>query len=178
MKSFDLNGPEALTGKEIALLVSKQINKDIRYESCSVKEYVELLTKQSVPNWMAQAVSHHIASFQRNSSLADLNDEAFYEELTGDTMTTLKEWTKRNCERLCEVAGHECHQQDDKQSSGKGRQDKQGSSSHFGPATGQDTSRRSGMSGQRQSQGKDLHSPLDRILKEVLAERFVYVRVE
>lgn len=172
-----MNGTEALTGNQIANYLSRELKKSVQYESCSVKEYVELLTCQGVPNWMAQSVSHHIASMVKNSSLVDLNTEDFYRELTGEQQTTFQQWTVSNCEKML----GEDQDQEQEQAGQRGTQRR----SHFDDITGAKNSRRRQIQGigqrkdkyeaQRQGQNQEQdssHSDLDYVLKECLSKRY------
>lgn len=174
-KAFNLNGIEALTGNQIANYLSRELKKSVQYESCSVKEYVELLTCQGVPNWMAQSVSHHIASMEKNSSLVDLNTEDFYRELTGEEQTAFQQWTVSNCEKML---GED---RDQEQAGQRGSQRR----SHFDDITGTKNPQRRQFQGtgqrkdkyesQRQGQNQEQdssHSHLDCVLKEILSERY------
>lgn len=99
-RSFDLNGCEALTGKEIARHLSQTLNKQITFRSCSPEEYREVLVDSNVPQWLAQAMASYIASFESKREYQNLNTTEFFHELTGEKQLRFTEWLEENLDTL------------------------------------------------------------------------------
>jgi uncharacterized protein YbjT (DUF2867 family) len=55
-KTYVLTGPEAVTGDELAALLSKVVGQPIRYVDLAPADYLGAMTSQGVPRWTAEHI--------------------------------------------------------------------------------------------------------------------------
>ncbi|KAJ3089571.1 hypothetical protein HK102_006046 [Quaeritorhiza haematococci] len=102
-KAYDLTGPELLSGADIARCASRGLNRDIRFESCSADEYVELVGRHGVPTWLGRSMADFLSRFGTTSRFADIDSRDFFFDLTGERQMTLTQWFQLHSQEFPQV---------------------------------------------------------------------------
>jgi uncharacterized protein YbjT (DUF2867 family) len=94
-KSYDLVGPEALTGAEIAATLSRATGRHIAYED--VPEDALRASLTGTPEWLA-GVALGLAGFDRSGRMSRINNNV--KLITGREPQTLAAWAEANAGRF------------------------------------------------------------------------------
>jgi len=94
-KSYELTGPESLTGQEIAKNLSKTLCISVQFQSCPPEETFKLLTTCGYPEWRARGFVEWFNAIASNSSqISNVSNDL--ERILGKKPHTLEKWVKKN----------------------------------------------------------------------------------
>jgi hypothetical protein len=105
--AYDLSGPHAFTGQEIANILRSQLNRSIEYHPVSVHTYAGILQKSNVSANVAEQLSEYLGQWSRldQQQKLPLISNKFFESLCKTQMTRLEEWCMQHQKVLSQEIG-------------------------------------------------------------------------
>lgn len=92
-KSYNITGPELLTGEAMAKVFTDVTGKEVAYVSPSQEQTLESLLSTGWPEWQAKGMLELFEVFATNQAAVVSSDG---EQLLGRPLTTLKEFISKN----------------------------------------------------------------------------------
>ncbi|WP_223191063.1 SDR family oxidoreductase [Pedobacter roseus] len=93
-KIYNITGPEAISHKEIAEILSEALGKEIRYINVSEEELLMALSQVGFPAWQAAGLIEDYAHYARGEAAVLSNDVL---EVTGAAPGTFSDFVKDYC---------------------------------------------------------------------------------
>jgi uncharacterized protein YbjT (DUF2867 family) len=96
-KTYNLNGPEVLSGPTMALIWSRQLGREVRYTGADLDVFEEELRKQA-PSWLAFEIRLMFQGYHERGFVAEAGDV--------ETLTTLLGHAPRRYEDFASETAH------------------------------------------------------------------------
>ena len=95
-KTYNLNGPEILSGKKVASIWSGQLGKEIRYPGEDLESFEEQMRK-SAPSWSAFDIRMMFQGYLERGFVAEDGDIETLTKLLGHPPRRYEDFVKGNC---------------------------------------------------------------------------------
>ena len=92
-KTYNLNGPEILSGKEIASIWSELLGKEIRYPGEDLDAFEEQM-RQSVPSWSAFDIRMMFQGYLERGFVAEDGDIETITKLLGHPLRRYEDFAR------------------------------------------------------------------------------------
>jgi uncharacterized protein YbjT (DUF2867 family) len=108
-KTYNLNGPEILSGKRVASIWSGQLGKEIRYPGEDLESFEEQMRK-SAPSWSAFDIRMMFQGYLERGFVAQDGDIEILTKLLGHPPRRYEDFVKETVEEWQELADRRLHQ--------------------------------------------------------------------
>src|ERR1700720_3646283 len=108
-KTYNLNGPEILSGKKVASIWSGQLGKEIRYPGEDLDSFEEQM-RQSAPSWSAFDIRMMFQGYLERGFEAEDGDIETATKLLGHPLRRYEDFVKETVEEWQQLADQRFHQ--------------------------------------------------------------------
>jgi uncharacterized protein YbjT (DUF2867 family) len=108
-KTYNLNGPEILSGKRVAAIWSGQLGKEIRYPGEDLESFEEQMRK-STPSWSAFDIRMMFQGYLERGFVAQDGDIEILTKLLGHPPRRYEDFVKETVEEWQQLADRGLHQ--------------------------------------------------------------------